>query len=186
MPRAGQHSAAPFAHTAWNSFILCVISINAQRQDANGERVGDVNFCVIVLESPLKNAAGYPLCFSSRARTGSGWCNRPAGRNASKPSSAATATNRTGMTPTPSARRSPACRAFTIAADASTACPAERLCFIRTKYTMARRAPRRVSLPHGLYRTGADPEDTRRQATAVYSLAACRRIRACGAPRCRY
>ena len=100
-------------------------------------------FCVIVLESPLKNAAGYPLCFSSRARTGSGWRNRPAGRNASKPSSAATATNRTGMTPTPSARRSPACRAFTIAADASTACPAERWCFIRTKYTMARRAPRR-------------------------------------------
>ncbi|AHM80166.1 Transcriptional regulator, AraC family protein [Klebsiella pneumoniae 30660/NJST258_1] len=43
-PRAGQHSAAPFAHTAWNSFILCVISVNAQRQDANGERVGDVNF----------------------------------------------------------------------------------------------------------------------------------------------
>ncbi|HGY1754446.1 TPA: AraC family ligand binding domain-containing protein, partial [Klebsiella pneumoniae] len=24
--------------------MLCVISINAQRQDANGERVGDVNF----------------------------------------------------------------------------------------------------------------------------------------------
>ncbi len=44
VPRAGQHSAAPFAHTAWNSFILCVISVNAQRQDANGERVGDVNF----------------------------------------------------------------------------------------------------------------------------------------------
>ena len=100
-------------------------------------------FCVIVLESPLKNVAGYPLCLSSRARTGSGWRNRPAGRNASKPSSAATATNRTGMIPTPSARRSPACRAFTIAADSSTACPAERWCFIRTKYTMARRAPRR-------------------------------------------
>lgn len=27
-------------------------------------------FCVIVLESPLKNVAGYPLCLSSRARTG--------------------------------------------------------------------------------------------------------------------
>ncbi|WP_190325396.1 hypothetical protein [Klebsiella quasivariicola] len=40
----GQHWAMPFALRAWNSFILCVISANAQRQGAGNERVGDVNF----------------------------------------------------------------------------------------------------------------------------------------------
>ncbi|WP_162823119.1 hypothetical protein [Klebsiella variicola] len=42
--QAGQPSAMPFAHNAWNSFILCVISANAQRQSAGSARVGDVNF----------------------------------------------------------------------------------------------------------------------------------------------
>ncbi|ROU14563.1 hypothetical protein EB838_15655 [Klebsiella pneumoniae] len=49
-PRAGQHSAAPFAHTAWNSFILCVISVNAQRQMRTASGLVMLIFCVIVLE----------------------------------------------------------------------------------------------------------------------------------------
>lgn len=40
----GQYLVVFFVYIVWNFFILCVILVNVQWQDVNGEWVGDVNF----------------------------------------------------------------------------------------------------------------------------------------------
>ncbi len=90
--------------------------------------------------------------------------------NASKPSSAATATNRTGHDTYAIGQTIAGVQSFHYRGGRQHSLPGGTIVLHPDEIHRWRGGHRGGgSLPHGLYRTGADPEDTRRQATAVYS-----------------